>query len=82
LAKDPHQQPAGTHHEGNPSQDQSGRRFLGWAIVPQSRCGQFETYRRQQVVNTKVHEYDAALRGENINQWSRRMMKCAKDSSH
>ena len=30
----------------------------------------------------KYMEYDTVLRGKNINQWSRRMMKCAKDSSH
>ena len=34
------------------------------------------------MVHPQIHEHGAALRGANLNQRSRRLIKCAKDSGH
>ena len=41
-----------------------------------------ETIRGPSLVDPKIHEHDAALGGEYLNQRSRRLMKCAKEFEH
>ena len=44
--------------------------------------GQVEAHRGRSMVHTQIHEDGTALRGEGINNRSRRVTKCAKDSGH
>jgi len=74
--------PGWDRHEGNPAADEGCRRLSRRAELPQPGRGQVEAHRGNSMVHPQVYEHGSALRGANLNQRSRRLTKCAKDSGH